>query len=56
MILSYCAAIAAEKYAVPEDPSAGIATEADFADWNPNKSNGTIWLLLAGAAALALML
>ena len=54
VILNVCAAIAAEKYTVPEDPSAGIATEADFEDWEPKKNNTLLWI--AGAAALALLL
>ena len=51
LLLNYCAAVAIAEYTVPEDPSAGVATEDDYAGWSPKKKNSNLWLWIAGAAA-----
>lgn len=55
IILQYCAAVAAAKYTVPEDPDAGIATTDDFADWSPKRKE-KLWMLLIGGIAALLLL
>lgn len=56
VIINYCAAVAVAKYTQPEDPSAGIAEEGDFADWTPGGKKGNWWIWLVGAAAAWLLI